>query len=594
LDFAGRTLVGKYRIEKMLGQGGMGSVWRGTHSITGRKIAVKILDEKFLSNANVVQRFGREARAASSIAHEGIVEVLDLDQTEEGIPFLVMEFLEGESLAHRIDYGARMTEDQVLSLGAQLLDALHAAHESGVVHRDLKPDNIYVIPGARGERIKILDFGISWKDDEQDAKLTVTGSVLGTPHYMSPEQAMGDTDTDRRVDIYAAGVVLYECVVGAVPFEGANYNKLLRIILDNDPTPPSKRGAKVSPAVEAVILKALSKRKEDRPSTAAEMRQMLLRASRGEEPAPSSKPGLVAIKSALTELSDPGQGLGLPTQRTEDSVAARWLGADLEHEPAPKSRPEAAVVAPKSRPEVALPRLDTPPRHDPPRRSGDGLDALSESPSSAGLEIDERALARKQAGPPTRSSVSRLPAASTTRSSSGNIPAVATASAPIEPPRPSPTPAQPPPAVSAPRIAVTAAEAPTESGSPFVRWALIGIAAFCAVGLVAFGLRSWVTRPPPTTLPSTSVPTPPSTDSRPPPTKQVTGPQFVQLTIEVQPADADARMRLDGIPGATSPIRIRRGTRHVLEVSAPGFVDARVDLRSDRDQTIHVALEPTP
>jgi serine/threonine protein kinase len=360
LDFAGRTLVGKYRIEKMLGQGGMGSVWRGTHSITGRKIAVKILDEKFLSNANVVQRFGREARAASSIAHEGIVEVLDLDQTEEGIPFLVMEFLEGESLAHRIDYGARMTEEQVLSLGTQLLDALHAAHESGVVHRDLKPDNIYVIPGARGERIKILDFGISWKDDEQDAKLTVTGSVLGTPHYMSPEQAMGDTDTDRRVDIYAAGVVLYECVVGSVPFEGANYNKLLRIILDNEPTPPSKRGAKISPAVEAVILKALSKRKEDRPSTAAEMRQMILRASRGEEPAPSSKPGLLATKSALMELSDPGAGLGLPSpQRTEDSVAARWLGADLEQDPpAPKSRPEAAALPPKSRPEIALPRID--------------------------------------------------------------------------------------------------------------------------------------------------------------------------------------------------------------------------------------------
>ena len=577
----------------MLGQGGMGSVWRGTHSITGRKIAVKILDEKFLSNANVVQRFGREARAASSIAHEGIVEVLDLDQTEEGIPFLVMEFLEGESLAHRIDYGARMTEDQVLSLGAQLLDALHAAHESGVVHRDLKPDNIYVIPGARGERIKILDFGISWKDDEQDAKLTVTGSVLGTPHYMSPEQAMGDTDTDRRVDIYAAGVVLYECVVGSVPFEGANYNKLLRVILDNDPTPPSKRGAKISPPVEAVILKALSKRKEDRPGTAAEMRQMLLRASRGEEPAPSSKPNLVASKSALTELSDPGLALPSPTRGSnDDSVAARWLGADLEHEPAPKSRPDAAI-APKSRPEVVLPRIDPP-------RSAVGteaaLDRLSEGPSNASLEIDERALARKQAAStPTRSSVSRMPAVGGTRSSSGNVPAVAVA-APVEPPRASPPPAQPPPTVSAPRVAITSSqETAAEPGSPFVRWTLITIAAVCAVGLVAFGLRSWVTRPPTTTAPpATEAPAPPGTDTRTPPTKQASGPQFVQLSIEVQPAEVDARMRLDGIPGATSPIRIRRGTRHVLEVSAPGFIDARVDLRSDRDQTIHVTLQPVP
>ncbi|MFN9811569.1 MAG: protein kinase domain-containing protein, partial [Deltaproteobacteria bacterium] len=117
MDLAGRTLVSKYRIERMLGQGGMGTVWSGTHSLTGRKIAVKVLDKKFLANAGVVQRFQREARAASSIAHEGIVEVLDLGQTEEGVPILVMEFLEGESLAHRIDHGARMTEDQVLSIG---------------------------------------------------------------------------------------------------------------------------------------------------------------------------------------------------------------------------------------------------------------------------------------------------------------------------------------------------------------------------------------------------------------------------------------------------------------------------------------------
>ncbi|MBN8615893.1 MAG: serine/threonine protein kinase, partial [Deltaproteobacteria bacterium] len=401
----------------------MGSVWRGTHAVTGRKLAVKILDEKFLANANVVQRFGREARAASSIAHEGIVEVLDLDQTDEGIPFLVMEFLEGESLAHRIDYGERMTEEQVVSLGAQLLDALHAAHESGVVHRDLKPDNIYVIPAARGERVKILDFGISWKDDEQDAKLTVTGSVLGTPHYMSPEQAMGDTDTDRRVDIYAAGVVLYECIVGAVPFEGANYNKLLRVILDSTPTPPSKRGVRLSPAVEGVILKALSKRKEDRPSTAAEMRQMLLRASRGDD-----EPRRSGIRSGLTDLSDPGLGLGLhsssssgalpsPIGRTEDSVAARWLDAGLEREPTPKSRPEVQIT----------PRLEAPSRKSSATPAAlDGLDPLSDGPSSASLEIDERALARKVGSSSSRQSMSRMPAlagASATRSSSGTLPA---------------------------------------------------------------------------------------------------------------------------------------------------------------------------
>ncbi len=568
----------------------MGSVWRGTHAVTGRKLAVKILDEKFLSNSNVVQRFGREARAASSIAHEGIVEVLDLDQTDpEGIPFLVMEFLEGESLAHRIDYGERMTEEQVVSLGAQLLDALHAAHESGVVHRDLKPDNIYVVPAARGgERVKILDFGISWKDDEQDAKLTVTGSVLGTPHYMSPEQAMGDTDTDRRVDIYAAGVVLYECMVGAVPFEGANYNKLLRVILDGSPTPPSKRGVRISPAVEGVILKALSKRKEDRPANAAEMRQMLLRASRGED-----EPRRSGIRSGLTDLSDPGLGLGPPQPsspglgRTEDSVAARWLDAGLEREPAPKSRPEVQVTPP---------RVETPQRKSGAHDVLSDLDPLSEGGSNASLEIDERALARKVGTSSARQSMSRMPAvgASATRSSSGTIPAVT--AAPIEPPRASPPPTQPGANVPVPRTSSVGNEPapPTvEPPSPFVRWGLITIAALCAVGLVAFGLRSFVTRPVRPLPPPTSVPTPPSTDVRPPPTKVVPGAAFVELDIVIEPSSASARMRLDGIPGATSPIRVRRGTRHVLEVSAPGFVDTRVELRAERDERVRVNLEPS-
>ena len=219
----------------------MGSVWKGSHAITGRRVAIKVLDDRFLSNVNVVQRFGREARAASSIQHEGITEVLDLDQTEDGIPFLVMEFLQGETLSDRIEKRVRLPQAEVVRFAELLLDALEAAHEHGVVHRDLKPDNIFLVPaGRRGEIVKILDFGISHKDDEAASKLTVTGSVLGTPHYMSPEQAMGEADLDRRVDVYATAVVLYECLVGEVPFDAPNYNKLLRTILDEEPVPPSR------------------------------------------------------------------------------------------------------------------------------------------------------------------------------------------------------------------------------------------------------------------------------------------------------------------------------------------------------------------
>ncbi|HBQ10442.1 MAG TPA: serine/threonine protein kinase, partial [Myxococcales bacterium] len=161
MDLTGQTLLGKYEVESLLGVGGMGAVWRARHALTGRKLAIKVLDEAYLKNDQVTRRFGREARVASSIQHPGIVEVLDLDQTAEGVPFLVMEFLEGETLASRIERRGRLQQEEIVRLGRMLLDALDAAHTHGVVHRDLKPENIYVVPaGRRGELVKILDFGI--------------------------------------------------------------------------------------------------------------------------------------------------------------------------------------------------------------------------------------------------------------------------------------------------------------------------------------------------------------------------------------------------------------------------------------------------
>ncbi len=353
VDLSGRTLLSKYRIERMLGQGGMGSVWQGVHTLTGRKIAIKMLDDRFLSNLNVVQRFGREARAASAIHHEGIVEVLDLDQTEEGKPFLVMEYLEGELLSRRIDRRGKLAQDELAHMGSLLLDALHAAHQSGVVHRDLKPDNIFLVPGGRrGELVKILDFGISSKDDETQAKLTVTGSVLGTPHYMSPEQAMGDTHLDRRVDVYGAAVVLYECCVGDVPYDGANYNKLLRVILDEEPVPPRKRGADVSEAIEHVILKGMAKKRDSRYATALEFKAALDDAAAGR----------MQVKLATARAAG-----------SDDSVVARWMATSLsDSDEVPRAdtpsgeklrvdRMPDPGSGEKSKPAIALPEARTPP-----------------------------------------------------------------------------------------------------------------------------------------------------------------------------------------------------------------------------------------
>jgi serine/threonine protein kinase len=276
LDRSGQLLLDKYKLTRMLGKGGMGEVWEGEHQLTGRRVAVKVLSENYASNKKVTARFGREARAASSVQHDGIVEILDQDRTAEGTPFLVMEFLAGESVGQRIKRQKKLSEAEALAIMLPMLEALDAAHQAGVIHRDLKPDNVFILPGVRGsERIKILDFGISQKADEIEQGLTQAGSVLGTPHYMSPEQARGEPNIDVRVDVYAAAVMLYECVVGEVPFDAGNYNALLQIILSRPPASPRSRGAEIRAPVEQVLLSCLAKKREERPPNARVMGDLL-------------------------------------------------------------------------------------------------------------------------------------------------------------------------------------------------------------------------------------------------------------------------------------------------------------------------------
>jgi serine/threonine protein kinase len=284
LDRSGQLLLDKYKLTRMLGKGGMGEVWEGEHQLTGRRVAVKVLSDAYMSNKKVTARFGREARAASAVQHDGIVEILDQDRTSEGTPFLVMEFLEGESVGQRIKRKQKLSQGEALAIMLPLLDALDAAHQAGVIHRDLKPDNVFILPGVRGEeRIKILDFGISQKADEIEQGLTQAGSVLGTPHYMSPEQARGEPNIDVRVDVYAAAVMFYECVVGEVPFDAGNYNALLQIILSRAPASPRSRGADISGPVEQVLLAALAKKREQRPPNARVLRELMGDAARQED-----------------------------------------------------------------------------------------------------------------------------------------------------------------------------------------------------------------------------------------------------------------------------------------------------------------------
>lgn len=264
----GRVLANVYRIEAKIGEGGMGTVYAARHVHLGKQYAVKVLVPAAASNATAIERLKQEAIAASSIEHDNIVDVISFDRDTDGAVFIVMELLRGENLATRLARGP-MQRDEALSIAHQIASALGKAHEAGIVHRDLKPENIYLAKKGEAERVKILDFGISKVKiaDSEQVNVTRTGQLVGTPLYMSPEQARGEPDIDHKVDIYALGVILYEMLTGSPPFAGRNHFELLWKHGNDPPEPPSHRNPSVPLAIEAVVLRALSKAKEERFET---------------------------------------------------------------------------------------------------------------------------------------------------------------------------------------------------------------------------------------------------------------------------------------------------------------------------------------
>ena len=280
MDRTGQVLEGKYRLVRLLGEGGMGSVYEAQHEIIGRRCAVKFLHPEIARNAEVVKRFVREAQAASAIGHPGIIDIYDVGTTPDGAPYLVMEFLDGRPLASYLGGGRRLPPVQAVELIAQALAALAAAHRRGVVHRDLKPDNLYVVerPGMPSA-VKLLDFGISkfTQGGRPEDRMTRTGTVLGTPYYMAPEQAAGRPDVDYRLDLYAMGVILYECLTGRVPFEGENYNQVMVRILTEDPLRPRALEPSIPEGLEEVVLRAMERDRERRYGSAEEMLRALVR-----------------------------------------------------------------------------------------------------------------------------------------------------------------------------------------------------------------------------------------------------------------------------------------------------------------------------
>jgi len=270
----GQVLDGKYRIVRLIGEGGMGAVFEGENVRINRRVAIKVLHGAALSNAETVQRFEREAQAAGRIGSDHILEILDLGVLGDGERYMVMEFLSGQTLTQRILQHGRLTPRQITPLIRQVLVGLGAAHAAGIIHRDLKPDNLFVLNERSGIRdyVKIIDFGISkFNALGGDMSMTRTGAVMGTPYYMSPEQAKGSGKVDARSDLYAIGVILYEAVAGEVPFSADTFNELMFKIVLSDAKPLMEVVPDLDPRFAAIVAKAMARDVDQRYSTAAEM-----------------------------------------------------------------------------------------------------------------------------------------------------------------------------------------------------------------------------------------------------------------------------------------------------------------------------------
>ena len=271
-SLVGTRIDGGYRIERVLGRGGMGTVFSAVHEASSRAVAVKVLRPEHAQKRENIVRTEEEARIVATLRHPNVCSVFELRHLATGTPFLVLELLHGETLAARIERGGRLAELDTLGVFVDALEGLRAAHGRGIVHRDIKPDNLFLHSEPPGTRVtKILDFGISKTATEASHRLTRTGMVMGTPYYMAPEQAMGERRLDGRVDLWGLGISMYEALTGTRPFQAPNYNALLVQILTAEPIPIDRHRPDLQPGIVRLVMRALAKQPEARWSSAEEM-----------------------------------------------------------------------------------------------------------------------------------------------------------------------------------------------------------------------------------------------------------------------------------------------------------------------------------
>jgi serine/threonine protein kinase len=304
----GTLLDSRYRVRALIGEGGMGRVYEAEHAQIGRRVAVKVLHPVYSRTPEVVERFRREARAASKIGHPNIVDVTDSGTTADGCVYFIMEFLEGVDLAKVITDQGALDVWRALGIASQICKALAAAHAQGIIHRDLKPENIFLVPReGNADFVKVLDFGIAKNAELEEVRadrLTHPGMAMGTPEYMAPEQAAGKP-YDHRIDVYSIGAILYEMLCGVPPYEGDNFMEILTKKATQDPVAPRELRPELMPEVESLCQYALANRPEDRPPSAEALDYEITKLLAGRGAAVSQLLG-IATPAAAGAATDPG------------------------------------------------------------------------------------------------------------------------------------------------------------------------------------------------------------------------------------------------------------------------------------------------
>ena len=332
----GDVVAKRYRLERKLGEGGMGEVWAARHTVTRRQLALKLLKVAARSQA---QRFVREARAASAVDHPNVVTVHDIFELDDGTPVMVMELLDGESLQERLDRDARLTIEQLADLMLPVVSAVGAAHALGIVHRDLKPENIFLARVDGVTRVKVLDFGIAKLAPAHELAtgaegITQTGALLGTPYYMSPEQACGER-VDHRSDIWSLGIMFYQALSGVLPTRADSVGGVLKVVMTARIEPLAQRAPSLPEDVVSLVTRMLSEIPDDRPGDLREVQATLSRYSSVQVPSfPPAADGASGPSQPLQSHADPAMDTGTWLEHHLDGSAADTVLADSSELPA--------------------------------------------------------------------------------------------------------------------------------------------------------------------------------------------------------------------------------------------------------------------